>query len=192
MTNDELFAAITQQRLRTADTLDRPHVDAPSLVRFGFKEKVRRRPVVVELLGGGRALLGEGLRARLASPGVLQFAFTLHDHGLGRGQIALAHPDLRLDAGHRMERLLLLGKRLVALGIEHFGLHVRQHLTGGDEVALLHQDIGQPAGVFGGHVDLGGLDAAIAADQACVPTVGAEPVPGSPGGHGDEDARQGK
>lgn len=30
-----------------ADTLDRPHVDAPSLVRFGFKEKVRRRPVVV-------------------------------------------------------------------------------------------------------------------------------------------------
>jgi predicted transcriptional regulator of viral defense system len=30
-----------------ADTLNQPHINAPSLIRFGFKSKVRRRPVIV-------------------------------------------------------------------------------------------------------------------------------------------------
>lgn len=36
-----------RDRRIAADTLDRPHIDAPSLVRFGFKARVRRRPVIV-------------------------------------------------------------------------------------------------------------------------------------------------
>lgn len=41
-----IWNAMRDERV-VADGMDRPHVDAPGLVRFGFKDKVRRRPVIV-------------------------------------------------------------------------------------------------------------------------------------------------
>lgn len=41
-----LWNALRDERV-AADASVRPRIDAPSLVRFGFKERVRRRPVIV-------------------------------------------------------------------------------------------------------------------------------------------------
>lgn len=41
-----IWNAMRDERV-TADSMERPHVDAPNFVRFGFKDKVRRRPVMV-------------------------------------------------------------------------------------------------------------------------------------------------
>jgi len=41
-----IWNAMRDERV-TADSMERPHVDAPNFIRFGFKDKVRRRPVMV-------------------------------------------------------------------------------------------------------------------------------------------------
>lgn len=41
-----IWNAMRNERV-SADGMNRPEVDAPSLVRFGFKDQVRRRPIIV-------------------------------------------------------------------------------------------------------------------------------------------------
>jgi hypothetical protein len=62
--------------------------------------------------------------------------------------------------------LLLACLGFVALGLQREHLHAGQRLAGADEVALIDEDGIDPAAQLGGHVDLGGFDAAVAAGQS--------------------------
>ncbi len=122
--------------------------------------------VVVEDLAGRHALLGQGLGACVAPLRRVQLALALTHQGLRGGGVAPAHRDLGLGAGDGGDGLAGFGQRLVALRVQDIDLHPRQRLTGLHEIALLDQDVLHPSGELGGDVDLGGLDAAVAADEA--------------------------
>jgi hypothetical protein len=68
-------------------------------------------------------------------------------------------------------------------------VHARQWLAGLDEGALVDQDGLHAPGQLGGHIDLGGLDAAIAADEAFARPVVAQHLPGHQGCYCNERPR---
>ena len=80
------------------------------------------------------------------------------------------------------------------LGLQALDLHARQWLTGFHELAFLHQDFSDAAGVFGGDVDFGGFDAAVAADQAfgCLCAAPLLPAIGAQGGCGNDERGDGQ
>ena len=61
-----------------------------------------------------------------------------------------------------------LGARLRELGLQGLDVHACDHVGAGDEVAFVDQDLVHPPGRLGGDIDLGGLDAAVAAHEAAV------------------------
>ncbi len=151
------------------------------------------RAVIVQLLDGGGAFLGQRLRTRQAAARGVQFALALHHHGLGGDLVALAQGDLRARAGRGVDGLLVLGARLFALGVQGVDLHAGQGLAGLDEGALIDQHVLDAAGQLGRHVDLGGFDAAIAADKALAGTAvvqGAPTVVAEQGHDGDDGQGQ--
>ena len=102
-----------------------------------------------------------------AAPRVLaQLGFALGHHGGGGLTVALAHRHLRLRAVHRRLRLRHAGQGFGMLRLQALHLHAGQDLAGLDVIALAHRHLGQAARQLGGHVDLGGLDAAVAAHKA--------------------------
>ena len=82
------------------------------------------------------------------------------------GVLALAQGHIGAGRGDGMHCPLAAGHGLLLLCLQCVELHACQWLAGGDEVTFLHQDLGHPAGVFAGHIDFGGFDAAVAVDQA--------------------------
>ena len=51
-------------------------------------------------------------------------------------------------------------------------------MAGGDEIAFFHQNALHAAAQFGCHVDFGGFDAAVAADETLAGALGAQGGPG--------------
>jgi hypothetical protein len=78
------------------------------------------------------------------------------------------------------------GTRLRELGLQGLDVHARDHVVARDEVAFVNQDRVHPPGRLGGDIDLGGLDAAVAAHEAAVVRSGAQELPGAGRGQ-DED-----
>jgi hypothetical protein len=66
-------------------------------------------------------------------------------------------------------------------GLQLRRIHARQHLISFDQISFVHEDFFDAARVFGGDVDLIGLDPAIARDDPCrqlrLPAL--PPLPGS-------------
>ena len=148
--------------------------------------------IVVQFLDRGGAFGGEGLGTGEAAPGRVQFGLALGDLGPGGGDIALAQDHLGFGSGGAVFGLLASGLGLGALGIEGIELHPRQRLAGGHEVAFAHEDVLDAARQLGGHVDLGGLDAAVATDETFARPAVEQTVPGPPGQqcHDDDDGRR--
>ena len=96
----------------------------------------------------------------------IEFACAQSHHGLRGGHIALARDHLGLGTGDRSNSLLGLRLRLVALRVEHVNLHLCQHLAGFHKIAFVHHDFLHAPGELGSDVNLGGLDATVAADEA--------------------------
>ena len=65
---------------------------------------------------------------------------------------------------------------LTQLRLEHVGIHLGHHLALGDVIPFIDEFFRYPAGIFGGDIDFGGLNASIGAgDVLCF--VGLEVLP---------------
>ena len=80
-----------------------------------------------------------------------------------------------------------LGLGFGPLGAQRERVHARDHLAGLREVAFPLQDLDDAAGNFGGDVDFGRLDAAIAGSDAGRETFGTHDPPEHGDGHDDPD-----
>ena len=118
------------------------------------------------------------MRARQAPHRGIQLALPLRQHGLVGLFVAFALGHQCLRAGQGGHGLLLARDGLGQHGLQRVDLHVGQELAGGDEVALLYRDVLYAPGELGGHVHLGGLDAAIAAGEVVAWAGGAHLRPG--------------
>ena len=155
--------------------------------------------VVVQFLAGRCALLLQRGRTRQAPLGGIQLGRAGGHLGLGGTHVALAQRDLGACGVHAVFGLGLAGGGLIALRLQAADVHARQWLAGLDEGALVDQDGLHAPGQLGGHIDLGGLDAAIAADEAFarpvvavagpVEVAGAGQRQGDGGGHPFLDVR---
>ncbi len=115
-----------------------------------------------------------------------QFGAALKDHGLGGGLLALALGNQGLGGEDGVLRLAYLGAGLVELGLQHFGVHARDDLAGLDEVAFVDADLADAPAELGRHVDLGSLDAPVAAGESVAQAIGAQLGPGQ---QADDDQR---
>ncbi|KAG1449458.1 hypothetical protein G6F57_016623 [Rhizopus arrhizus] len=88
----------------------------------------------------------------------------------------------------------MLRAGLFALRVQRVDLHAGERLAGRDEIAFNGQHVLHATGQLGGHVDLGGLDAAVAADEAVAGSCVGQQAPAgiTRRGHrqGDQDGNQ--
>ena len=127
---------------------------------------MRSGAVVVEFLDRSGAFPGKGLGTRESPLRGVQFALALLHDGLQGGRVAPAYGDLRLGARDGIDGLPVAGARLVALRVEYIDLHLRERLAGLYEISFVDHDVLHPPRKLGRNIDLGGLDAAITADEA--------------------------
>lgn len=77
------------------------------------------------------------------------------------------------------------------LRLEHIGVHPGHDLPGSDGVAFVHQDLPDPTRNLGGDVDIGRLDASIAARETFREALRLERSPRKERGTGHEQHHNG-
>ena len=92
-----------------------------------------------------------GFALRKPRFGCRLFALSLCQHASRSVCIALCHVTLSL--------------RFVELGREHVNVHVGDHLTGRDEISFIHELVKHAPRQLRRNIDLGGLDAPVAAGE---------------------------
>ena len=133
--------------------------------------------IVLDLLRGRGAVGEQGARTGCGTARDVEVGAALHQHRLGHRHVGVALGHQRARRLARADRVGHLGARLGKLRLQRLDVHARDHAVLGDEVAFVHQDLVHPTGRLGGDVDLGGLDAAVAAHEAAVVRGRAEELP---------------
>ncbi|MCY1454192.1 hypothetical protein D9M71_712400 [compost metagenome] len=109
-----------------------------------------------------------------------QLGLALQHHCLGGGLLAFALRDHGAGGEDGILRLAHLSLGLAQLGLQNLGVHACEDLLRLDEVALGDVDRDDAPGRLGRHVDLGGLDAPVATDEAIAEALGLQALPDQP------------